>query len=247
MFSGRTRGRRKLGIRGSEGGLTALFFVTSPPHESSIDLTLIQAGDRLCSFRSASFEVERGRMHMIVGSNGGGKTQLLRVMAGVERPAEGQVLTTRSRLFLSPATLSPAETIGQAIARHDVRPELRTGVDRLVDRLGLPALETLVGHLSPGQRQRVLLLLALGSTADMVFLDSPTNALDAVGRELVITVTDAIIADGRTVVVATVDPELLVLGDAVRIWVGDGRVEVQGRGDYSPALKLIDGGWTDDG
>jgi len=224
--------------------LAVSLFVTSAIDDPAIDISLVDVDDRLGCLHSVSLDVQRGRLHLIVGSNGGGKTQLLRILAGVETPTRGEVLTVRSRIFLGDQSLHASETIADAIARYELRTEIRADTERLLEKLSLPVLATPVDRLSSGQRQRVLLLLALGTTADIVLLDSPTMALDAVGRELATTVMEAIVADGRTVVAATVDPELLVLTDSKRIWVGDGRVEMQGDEGDVPALKLINGGRT---
>lgn len=206
------------------------FIVTPTPTDRETAIEAVDLQDRSGCVRSVSLNIYRGRLHLIVGVNGGGKTQLLRLLAGEEAPTGGRVASVGSRLFLGPQSLLESATIADEFARFGLVGQVLSSISSLVYELKLPSAETPIEHLSPGQRQRLLLAIASGSNAQIVLLDSPTSALDAAGRDLASSAIESIVASGRTVVATTVDPEL-VLMDSERIWIGDGHI-VRQRGYF---------------
>ena len=123
----------------------------------------------------------------VVGRNGDGKSTLLRVLSGAQDPDEGRV-THSSGLRLGRLAqedmLDPALTVRQAVVGEG--PEHVWASDARV-RAVLAGLlhdvegETLVGHLSGGQRRRVALAHLLAGDHDVLVLDEPTNHLDVDG------------------------------------------------------------------
>jgi len=149
---------------------------------------LCRRGERLV-FRGLDFDLAPGGVLLLRGPNGSGKSSLLRLMAGLLRPAAGQLLWAgapfeeeperhRRRLaFLGhldavkPA-LTVAENLGFWCGRAAVEPGLAAlGIGHLA---GLPAR-----LLSAGQRRRLALARIVGRQAPLWLLDEPTNALDA--------------------------------------------------------------------
>ncbi|MEV6429742.1 ABC transporter ATP-binding protein [Nocardia sp. NPDC051463] len=160
------------------------------------------AAGRRVIVADATFSIRAGETIGIVGPNGGGKTTLLHVLAGLDRPKRGQVVVDGRLLHgLSPRQRARAV----ALVAQDERPpaDLRAGEVVLLGRTPyLPpwgagsaqeqhaveaALATVdlagfaqrpVHRLSGGERQRVLLARALVQDTPLLLLDEPTNHLD---------------------------------------------------------------------
>jgi ATP-binding cassette subfamily F protein uup len=140
---------------------------------------------------NASLGVDEGDRIGVVGLNGGGKTTLLEVLAGLEAPDAGRVSQARG---LRAAVLTQrVELPDQATVRHVVLDPLGVTAEHewaadprvraVLDGLGIPALglHRPVAGLSGGERRRVALAAALVPDLDLVMLDEPTNHLDVEG------------------------------------------------------------------
>ncbi|WP_338911023.1 ABC-F family ATP-binding cassette domain-containing protein [Serratia marcescens] len=143
----------------------------------------------------------------LVGRNGVGKTQLLRLIAGLDQPGNGHVESHAALAYVAQqpeiaADTTLAQLLGYgeafaALARLEQGRPLTDDIDRLEgrwdlhDRLqnafaaaGLPAFDPLraASSLSGGERMRASLCGALLGEADFLLLDEPTNHLDSAGR-----------------------------------------------------------------
>ncbi|MGL5864832.1 MAG: ABC-F family ATP-binding cassette domain-containing protein [Dermatophilaceae bacterium] len=129
----------------------------------------------------------------VVGRNGGGKTTLLRVLAGSLVPDDGRVARTSGLTtgVLSQAdSLNPAASVRMAVlgerAEHEWASDARvrdvlTGLLGGLDAPGVGGLDAPVGPLSGGERRRVALAGLLVADPDLLLLDEPTNHLDVEG------------------------------------------------------------------
>ena len=138
-----------------------------------------------------SLGVEDGERIGVVGLNGGGKTTLLEVLAGIQAPDAGRV--SRARMLRAAVLTQRTELPEQASVRHAVLDPLGVIAEHewaadprvrgVLDGLDIPAvgLDRLVGELSGGERRRVALAAALVPELDLVMLDEPTNHLDVEG------------------------------------------------------------------
>jgi len=125
-------------------------------------------------FEALSLTVASGDRLGVVGRNGGGKSTLLRVLAGEAEPEEGTVRRGRGvRVgFLSQRPVLPAGTVGGAVGSH-------WEAAAILDRLGMaPLAGADVATLSGGQAKRVALARILVAEVDLLVLDEPTNHLD---------------------------------------------------------------------
>ncbi|MGQ0743934.1 MAG: ABC-F family ATP-binding cassette domain-containing protein [Acidimicrobiales bacterium] len=125
-------------------------------------------------FEHLSVTVARGDRLGVVGRNGGGKSTLLRLIAGVDQPTEGAVRTGRGARvsYLGQRPQLPAGTVRAAVGDH-------WEAAAILDRLGMgPLADADVATLSGGQAKRVALAAVLVGEADLVVLDEPTNHLD---------------------------------------------------------------------
>ncbi len=179
-----------------------------------------------------SLGVDEGDRIGVVGLNGGGKTTLLEVLAGLEAPDTGRVSQNRD---LRTAVLTQRiELPEQITVRHAVLDPLGVTAEYewaadprvrgILDGLGITALglDRSVDGLSGGERRRVALAAALVPELDLVMLDEPTNHLDVEGVRWL---AEHLLARRCAVVVVTHDRWFL---DTVctRTWeVTDGRVD----------------------
>jgi NitT/TauT family transport system ATP-binding protein len=139
-----------------------------------------------------SVEVGRGEFVCLVGASGCGKSTLLNLIAGLDRPTAGTVKVTseRTALLFQEAALFPWLTVGAnvelALRLRGVPRSARKG--EAMELLELVHLHDFYAHrpheLSGGMRQRVALARALAQQADVLLMDEPFGALDAMTRDI---------------------------------------------------------------
>jgi len=129
----------------------------------------------------------------VVGRNGGGKSTLLRVLAGLQPVDAGRVTMLGSLtvgMLTQVDTLDPGATVRQAVLGDLPEhvwagdPRIRDILDGLLGGIDAPdvgGLEAIVGPLSGGERRRLALAGLLAADYDLLLLDEPTNHLDVEG------------------------------------------------------------------
>jgi energy-coupling factor transport system ATP-binding protein len=162
----------------------------------------------------------------LVGPNGGGKTTLLRTIAGLLPPIAGSTERSPGRIaFLpqNPMALLHRRTVAAEIA-WTVRGD-RSGHDptSLIAELGLTHLvECDPRDLSSGQRQRAAIAAVLAGVPDVVLLDEPTRGMDDGARDALCSVIGRMRAAGCAIVVATHDRHLVAAVADRTVGVGAG-------------------------
>lgn len=140
-------------------------------------------------FDDASFGIQENDKIGIVGINGTGKSTLLKMLAGVEEPDEGQIIRQNGLkiAYLSQEGISEAEKDKKK--ERTILSYMMEGIDEndwsaeseaktILNELGITEQETLIEHLSGGQKKKVALAKILVSSSDVLLLDEPTNHLD---------------------------------------------------------------------
>ncbi len=191
-------------------------------------------GNAVTAIENVSFTLEKGRFLSILGPRGSGKSSLFNIIAGLMSPDEGDVLLNGSSLLMHPGMtgymlqkdlLLPWRTIADNIilsqtlrhvrrrkALQDALPDVRAcGLEGMLHRRP--------DELSGGQRQRAALVRTLQSGKDLLLLDEPFGALDAITRlHLQTLLTDICLKKNKTVLFVTHDvDEALLLSDEVLV------------------------------
>jgi sulfate transport system ATP-binding protein len=148
-----------------------------------------------------SFTVEEGELMALLGPSGGGKTTVLRMIAGLEMPTSGDILIRGQRVndlsvqqrnigfvFQNYALFKNLNVFkniafGLKIKKWKRR-DIKARVEEMVTLFGLEGLEKRYAHqLSGGQRQRVAIARALAPKPSVLLLDEPFGAVDAKIRQ----------------------------------------------------------------
>src|SRR5262249_42890095 len=162
--------------------------------------------------------VEQGEFVAIAGPNGGGKTTLLRIALGLERPQQGEArlygvapsafkqrfrigyVAQRAQLSIdAPINVREVVAAGRAARRGVVGPlrrEDRGIVEDAIARVGLAQRAgAVLTHLSGGQQQRALIAKALAGQPDLLVLDEPTAGVDVDAQESLARLLEELHAD----------------------------------------------------
>ncbi|MEX0709953.1 MAG: ABC transporter ATP-binding protein [Chloroflexota bacterium] len=200
------------------------------------------------ALRGVSLSVARGEFVAIMGSSGSGKSTMLHLLGGLDRPTSGNVvidgidishlgdeeatLTRRAKtgfvfqFFNLISMLNVAENValpfliaGDSLSSH------RQRVDELLDLVGISAKAgSRPDQLSAGEQQRVALARALATEPAILLADEPTGNLDYVtGTEILDLLWDSCDRLGQTIVLVTHDARAAAYADRVLV-VRDGTI-----------------------
>jgi NitT/TauT family transport system ATP-binding protein len=165
---------------------------------NNVSKRFLLQGQSIDALRDANLTVRKGEFICLIGASGCGKSTLLRIVAGFEQPTSGEALMwgkpvtgpapDRGMVFQDYG-LFPWLTVRQNIgfgpaSRGRPKAEVRETVDRFVEMVGLTRFADVWPHqLSGGMKQRVAIARVLANDAEMVLMDEPFGALDAMTRE----------------------------------------------------------------
>ncbi len=158
---------------------------------SEVTKTFGHGASSVVALDRISLAVQPGEFVCLVGASGCGKTTLLNLVAGLEQPSNGTVTVDgRAALMFQEAALFPWLTVSRNVElalrlRGVKRAERRTRAAELLDLVQLSDFGDRQPHeLSGGMRQRVALARALAQEADVLLMDEPFGALDAMTRDI---------------------------------------------------------------
>jgi putative ABC transport system ATP-binding protein len=201
---------------------------------------------RVYALRGVSLDIAEGQLTAVMGPSGSGKSTLMHILAGLDRPTEGEVsiagaditrlddtqLTKLRRdhigfifqFFNLLPMLTAEENIVLPLDLAGGRPD-REWLDELVARVGLAdRLKHRPAEMSGGQQQRVAVARALVSRPTVMFADEPTGNLDSrTGEEILTLMRESVDALGQTTVMVTHDAHAAAIADRV-LFLADGEI-----------------------
>lgn len=163
------------------------------------------------ALRNINFTLPRGTVAGLIGPNGAGKSTTMRMLMGLVKPDRGTVVTLGQSISSSEATakqdigyfaddmrLYKPESIGWHM--QFVRSLYPTWDDhyahQLLERFGLRSQQTVKG-LSHGQRVKAMLMLIVARRPQLLILDEPTDGLDPVAKQEILTELMRVVEDDR--------------------------------------------------
>lgn len=214
---------------------------------ASVNKSYGSGANRVAALRNVSMEIVSGEFVAVMGPSGSGKSSLLSIAGGLDRPDDGAVFvqgTPLADLSLNDLARVRRRSIGFVFQDFNLVPTLSAsenvslpleldGVSaRKAARLASKALESVgIGELgarfleemSGGQQQRVAIARAIVGNRQLILADEPTGALDTVtGEEIMGALRDRADA-GSSVLLVTHEPRHAAWADRV-IFLRDGRI-----------------------
>src|SRR5579863_9688244 len=218
---------------------------------ANVSKTYRKAGREILAVRELDLDIRTGEWLAVQGKTGHGKTTLLQLLGGLDRPTTGQVIFAGHDLAAAPEaevrkvragsfgfifqtfnlvpTLTADENVEAALIPLGVRqPSRRARVAAALDSVGLAdRAEHLPGELSGGQQQRVAIARALVKEPRVLLADEPTGNLDEDTRDDIIGLLDTLWRERRLTLVL-VSHDSSVVRRAQRIGVmSRGRLSIR--------------------
>jgi putative ABC transport system ATP-binding protein len=198
--------------------------------------------------KGISFDVQPGEFVSIVGPSGNGKSTLLNMITGIDRPTSGEILVTGElvhRMSEDQLAMWRGEHVGiifqffqmlpalsllqnvilpMDLANHLPARERRARALALLDRVGLgDQADKLPSQVSGGQQQRAAIARALANDPPLVIADEPTGNLDSRTSHDVFDLFTHVVGTGKTLLMVTHDKELAARIPRV-VEIVDGRI-----------------------
>lgn len=197
----------------------------------------ILANDRI------SFDLDEGKLLIIVGASGAGKTTLLNIIGGMEQATSGDIIIdgkNLSKLDENDLTKYRRDDVGFVFQHYNLIPNLTAlenvelaseiskdslDADEILNQVGLSKREgNFPSQLSGGEQQRVAIARALAKNPKLLLCDEPTGALDyKTGKNILKLLQDASRNFNSTVIIITHNSLIKPMADEV-IELKDGRI-----------------------
>lgn len=191
-----------------------------------------------------NFNVDKGKLTVILGPSGAGKSTILNILGGMDTPTEGQVIidgTDIAQFSERELTTYRRNDVGFIFQFYNLIPNLTTkenvelasaivkdalDATRTLQAVGLgDRVDNFPSQLSGGEQQRVAIARALAKNPKLLLCDEPTGALDyETGKQVLTLLQNASHIDNKTVIVITHNSALAKMADRV-IRIHDAKVQ----------------------
>lgn len=207
---------------------------------------------------SINMEIKPGSVNVLLGLNGCGKTTLIKLLAGLEKPLEGTIeyddknlqtikIRERSKIFAYVPQqanvtndipvrqyLSYGTTNTLAFYEYPGKEEMKR-VEAMAERLHIShLLDKNLGEISGGELQIVLIACSLIQNTEILLLDEPTSALDMKNQNLVLSILKDVAKEGKTIILSSHNPNHALYLNSNVVLIHDGVIR-----DEGPAKELI--------
>ncbi|MCI3221385.1 ABC transporter ATP-binding protein [Streptomyces sp. NP-1717] len=166
--------------------------------------------------KDLSFQVGKGELYALLGTNGAGKTSTLETVEGHRKATSGTVrvfghsprdrraVRPRMGIMLQESGFSPDLTVRESVRLIGKLSQRTDRVERVLSIVDLThKAGTLVSQLSGGEKRRLDFATAVYGSPELIFLDEPTTGLDIQSRDAVWDAVDKLREDGSTIVLTT--------------------------------------------
>ena len=199
-----------------------------------------------------SYSIESGKVYVLLGLNGCGKTTLIKLLAGLLEPSTGTIMydnqsiknipiKDRSKLFsyVSQKSICNDDFYVKDYLTYGVVSTLKFYetpkknhlllVENVATRLGIfHLLDKKIGQLSGGEKQIVSIASAIIQDTPVILLDEPTSALDLKNQNIVLSLLNEIAKDGKTIILSSHNPNHALFLNADVILMNHGKIEMSG-------------------
>jgi NitT/TauT family transport system ATP-binding protein len=238
-----TGGGLRAGLPGEAGTATGTLSEDAPVASlSDVSVVFGTKGKKIVALDRISLKLGRNEVVSLVGPSGCGKSTSLRVIAGLAKPTAGSVQVNVDRktkalggfsmMFQTPSLLDWRTVLGNVLLPLEERSirkaEARERAEHLLERVGLKDfLHRRPYELSGGMQQRTAVARALVTDPEVLLLDEPFGALDAITRDEMCVVLEGLVAERSMSVLLVTHSvsEAILLSDRIVVMSGrPGRV-----------------------
>ncbi len=209
---------------------------------------IYENGYSTVALQDVDLEIPRGSLSCIMGPSGHGKSTLLHLIGGLDRPTSGQVFLGNLDLTAIDANqlaevrcrrigfvfqffnllpvLTVLENVEIALMLAGTPPRgQREWAEELLDLVGLEdKLQARPNQLSGGQRQRVAIARSLANDPDILLMDEPSGNLDTKSERELLENIEKVNQRGKTVVIVTHSPTVAAVAHRI-YYIQDGRLQ----------------------
>ena len=199
-----------------------------------------------------SLEIKEGTINVLLGLNGCGKTTLIKLLTGLEKPIDGVIeygekdlreikIRERAKMFAYVPQhtnvtndvpvrqyLSYGTTNTLAFYEHPGKEEMKLVEETSKSLHILHLLDKNLGEISGGELQVVLIACSLIQRTPIMLLDEPTSALDMKNQNLVLSTLKDIAKEGKTIILSSHNPNHALFLDANVVLIQDGVIKETG-------------------
>lgn len=201
---------------------------------------------------SINLEIKPGSVNVLLGLNGCGKTTLIKLLAGLEKPLEGTIeydgnnlqairVRERAKIFAYVPQqangtndipvrqyLSYGTTNTLAFYEHPSKEEMER-IEATAERLNIShLLDKNLGEISGGELQIVLIACSLIQNTEILLLDEPTSALDMKNQNLVLSILKDVAKEGKTIILSSHNPNHALYLNSNVVLIHDGVIRDEG-------------------